>query len=417
VVAGYRELFAVREYRFLYGGQLLSYLGDQLGGVAIAALVFGRTGSGFLTAVAYSAAWLPGVLGGPVLATFADRLPRRRVMIACDVARAALVALLALPWMPVAAAITLLYVAHLWSAPFVAARAALLPEVLSGDAYVTGNGLANVTFQVCQVAGFAAGGIVVALTGPAVALLVNAATFAVSAWLIAGGVRARPGPVPAERTGVWHDFREGARHVAADPWLRGCLLLVWAASAFSFAVEGIAYPLAEQLGGGAQAAGILLAASAAGFVPGAIVFTRLLSPRWRDRLLSPAAVFSAAILAPMILAPDLAIAGCLLVAMGIGAAFSAPLNAIFVRRVAPAYRGRAMGVATSGLLAAQGIGYLAAGAAVDAGLAPTTVAGLSGSTGAAIVFAIAGYWRRAGRQQLNPAAPPAAGHALTRPRT
>jgi MFS family permease len=396
-VASYRELFAVREYRFLYSGQLLSYLGDQLGAVAIAALVFGRTGSGFLTAIAYAAAWLPGVLGGPVLATFADRLPRRRVMIACDVARAGLVALLALPGMPVGVAIALLYAAHLWSAPFVAARAAMLPEILSGEAYITGNGLANVTFQVCQVAGFAAGGIMVALTGPAVALLANAATFAVSAWLIAGGVRARPGPEPepAERTGVWHDFRDGARYIVADRWLRGCLLLVWAASAFSFAVEGIAYPLAAQLGGGPRAAGLLLAASAAGFAPGAVVFTRLLSPRWRDRLLSPAAVFSVAILTPLVLAPSLAVAGGLLVAMGIGAAFSAPLNAIFVRRVAPAYRGRAMGVASSGLLAAQGIGFLVAGAAVDAGLAPTTVAGLSGAAGAVVVLAIAGYWRRA----------------------
>jgi MFS family permease len=394
-VASYRELFAVREYRFLYSGQLLSYLGDQLGAVAIAALVFGSTGSGFLTAVAYAAAWLPGVLGGPVLATFADRLPRRRVMIACDLARAGLVALLALPGMPVGVAIVLLYAAHLWSAPFVAARAAMLPEILAGEAYIAGNGLASVTFQVCQVAGFAAGGIIVALTGPTVALLANAATFAVSAGLIAGGVRARPGPATAGRTGVWHDFRDGARYIAADRWLRGCLLLVWAASAFSFAVEGIAYPLAAQLGGGPRAAGLLLAASAAGFAPGAVVFTRLLSPSWRDRLLSPAAVFSVAILAPLILAPDLAIAGSLLVAMGIGAAFSAPLNAIFVRRVAPAYRGRAMGVASSGLLAAQGIGFLVAGAAVDAGLAPTTVAGLSGAAGAVVVVAIAGYWQRA----------------------
>jgi MFS family permease len=394
-VASYRELFAVREYRFLYSGQLLSYLGDQLGAVAIAALVFGSTGSGFLTAVAYAAAWLPGVLGGPVLATFADRLPRRRVMIACDLARAGLVALLALPGMPVGVAIVLLYAAHLWSAPFVAARAAMLPEILAGEAYIAGNGLASVTFQVCQVAGFAAGGIIVALTGPTLALLANAATFAVSAGLIAGGVRARPGPATAGRTGVWHDFRDGARYIAADRWLRGCLLLVWAASAFSFAVEGIAYPLAAQLGGGPRAAGLLLAASAAGFAPGAVVFTRLLSPSWRDRLLSPAAVFSVAILAPLILAPDLAIAGSLLVAMGIGAAFSAPLNAIFVRRVAPAYRGRAMGVASSGLLAAQGIGFLVAGAAVDAGLAPTTVAGLSGAAGAVVVVAIAGYWQRA----------------------
>jgi len=158
-VATYRELFGVREYRYLYAGQLLFYLGDQLGAVAIAVLVFDRTGSGLLTAVAYAASWLPGVFGGPVTATFADRLPRRRVLIVCDLARAVLVALLAVPAMPLPAAIVLLYVAHLWSPPFVAARSALMPEVLAGDAYILGNGLANVTFQVCQVVGFAVGGV------------------------------------------------------------------------------------------------------------------------------------------------------------------------------------------------------------------------------------------------------------------
>jgi hypothetical protein len=79
-----------------------------------------------------------------------------------------------------------------------------------------------------------------------------------------------------------------------------------------------------------------------------------------------------------------------------------------LRRVAPAYRGRAMGVASSGLLAAQGIGFLAAGAAVDAGPAPATVAGLSGSAGAVVVFAIARYWRRASRPPAERESPPGA---------
>jgi predicted MFS family arabinose efflux permease len=390
----YRELFGFREYRYLYGGQLLSFLGDQLGAVAIAALVFGRTGSGLLTAIAYAAAWLPGILGGPVLATWADRLPRRRVMITCDLARAVLVAVLALPAIPLWAAIVLLYIAHLWSTPFTAARSALMPEVLPGEVYILGNGLANITLQVGQVAGFAAGGLVVAATGPAVALLVDAATFGLSALLIVTGLRPRPAPVREQRQGLWRDFRDGARYVVADPWLRGCLLLVWTAGAFSFAIEGVAYPFAAQLGGGPRTAGLLLAASGVGFAVGATLLTRVVPLRSRDRLLPWAAVGSVLVLAPVVLAPGLAVAVGLLVAMGAGASFAAPLNAVFVRRVAPAYRGRAMGVATSGLLAVQGLGFLAAGAAVDAGFAPSTVVGFSGIAGTAAVLASVAYWRR-----------------------
>lgn len=413
-MATYRELFGVREYRYLYAGQLLSYLGDQLGAVAIAVLVFDRTGSGLLTAVAYAASWLPGVFGGPVTATFADRLPRRRVLIVCDLARAVLVALLAVPAMPLPAAIVLLYVAHLWSPPFVAARSALMPEVLAGDAYILGNGLANVTFQVCQVVGFAVGGVVVAVIGPAPALLLNATTFGVSALLVVVGVRSRPAP-RAEPHGLWADFRAGTRYLMSDPWLRACLLLVWAASAFSFAVEGVAYPLAVELGGGPREAGVLLAASGIGFAVGAVVFTRVLSPARRDRLLSSAAVLSVAVLVPIVLVPTAVLVGVLLVAMGFGASFAAPLNAIFVRRVAPAYRGRAMGVASSGLLAVQGLGFLVAGAVVDAGVAPTTVVGCSGAVGTLAVLAAVMYRRSVDTRLSDDTVPAGSPVAVTAP--
>jgi MFS family permease len=83
----YRALFTHREFRHLYAAQALSYLGDQLAAVAVAVIVYDRTGSGLLTAVAYASAWLPGVVGGPALGFLADRYPRRTVMIAGDLVR------------------------------------------------------------------------------------------------------------------------------------------------------------------------------------------------------------------------------------------------------------------------------------------------------------------------------------------
>jgi MFS family permease len=361
--------------------------------VAVAVLVFDRTDSALLSAVAYASAWLPGIVGGPILATYADRLPRRTVMVVCDLARAALMALLIVPGVPLWVSIVLLYVAHLFSPPFVAARAALMPDVLPGEAYITGNGLTNVTSQFSQLVGFMAGGVIVAVIGPAWAVLGNAATFAMSALVIAAGVRHRPSS--ATSSGLLRQSRDGLRYLAADPWLRTCLALVWIASGFSFAPEAIAYPWAVSLGGGPAQAGLLLAAPCVGFLIGAVVLTRLLPPEARNLLLVPAAVLSTAALIPAFFARSLPAVLVLLVAGGAGAAFNAPLNAVFVRRVAPEYRGRAMGVASSGLLACQGVGFLLAGAAVQVGLEPAVVAGLAGALGTVAVLATATAWRRA----------------------
>ncbi|MBM2620797.1 MFS transporter [Actinoplanes sp. LDG1-06] len=388
-MATYRELFGFREFRFLYAGQVLSYLGDQVAAVAVAVLVFDRTDSALLSAIAYASAWLPGVFGGPILSTYADRLPRRAVLIGCDIARAALIALVAVPGLPLWVAIVLLYAAHLFSPPFVAARAAIMPEVLPGEAYIAGNGLSNITSQLGQLFGFVAGGVIVAAVGPVWSLLGNAVTFVLSALLIAAGIVHRPAALPeGSPEGLLAQTRDGFRYILADPWLRTCLALVWVASAFSFAPEAIAYPYAVTLGGGPAAAGLLLAAPCVGFLLGAIVFTRVVTPETRERLLRPAALLSTLALTPALAHPGLPVVLLLLVLAGAGASFIVPLNAVFVRRVAPEFRGRAMGVASSGLLVGQGLAFLAAGAAVQAGLTPATVAGLSGLLGTAAVLTV-----------------------------
>src|ERR1700753_1427942 len=89
--ATFGAIFAVREFRALWLSVLLSSAGDRLALVALAVLVYQRTGSPLLAALAYSAGYLPWVIGGLFLADLADRRPRRTVMVGCDVARAVLV--------------------------------------------------------------------------------------------------------------------------------------------------------------------------------------------------------------------------------------------------------------------------------------------------------------------------------------
>src|SRR5215470_5937694 len=93
--ATFAEVFAVGEFRALWIAQVLSVAGDQLARVALTLLVFERTGSSLLAAVTFAASIVPTFVGGITLSGLADRWPRRRVMIACDLVRVVLVAVMA----------------------------------------------------------------------------------------------------------------------------------------------------------------------------------------------------------------------------------------------------------------------------------------------------------------------------------
>jgi hypothetical protein len=128
-----------------------------------------------------------------------------------------------------------------------------------------------------------------------------------------------------------------------------------------------------------------------GYLIGALVLTRVLKPATRDRVLAPLAVLGPAALIPAAVVSPAYVMVLLLIS-GAGASFATPLNAAFARRTDPALRARAMGVAISGLLAAQGLGFLAAGAAVEAGLSPARTVSLSGLIGTAVVAVCALRW-------------------------
>src|SRR3954463_12674256 len=180
------DVLADREFRAMYAAQALSVVGDQLARIAVALLVFNRSHSALLTALSFAVSYLPWVVGGPLLAGYADRLPRRSVMIACDLVRVVLVLAIVIPGMPTAGLLILVTLVALMEPPFLAARAAMLPDVSGeGEHYAVASTLSNTTNNVAVVAGFAVGGAVVAAIGAHTGILVDAVTFAVSALLIA----------------------------------------------------------------------------------------------------------------------------------------------------------------------------------------------------------------------------------------
>ncbi|GAA0823144.1 MFS transporter [Streptosporangium amethystogenes subsp. fukuiense] len=395
--ATYGEVIAIGEFRALWIGQGLSLLGDQLSRVALSVLVFERTDSPLATASVYALTYLPPIIGGPLLAGLADRHARRRIMLVCDVLRALLVALMAIPGTSFAMLCVLVFCVVLLSAPFSAARAALLPELLTGDRYVAGSALQNMTNQGAQMLGFAAGGFLIMGMGPYRALALDAATYLASALIIVSGVRRRPAPISADenRPSMWTMTRAGARLVFGDPRLRTLVLFAWLCG-FYVLPEGIAAPYAGELTRNPQqlslVTGLLMGAMPTGTVVGAFLFSRYVSPSNRLRSMGWMAMLTCAPLILCAARPPLPVVLLLWFASGLGGAYQLAANAAFVQCVPAERRGQAFGLVQSGLLASQGVGILVGGAAADH-LGPEMVVALAGATGLAVAVALAVLWR------------------------
>ncbi len=384
-------MFAIAEFRALWMAQLLSVIGDQLARVALTVLVYDRTRSALLAAITFVVSIVPTFIGGVTLAWLADRYPRRGVMIACDVIRAALVLVMVIPGVPLASLVTLLFLETLAGAPFLAARAAVYPDVLTGDRYVMGTAVTLTTYQFAQVIGFAAGGAVVGFFGIRASLLADAATFAASALIVRAWVRARPAPAaltsgdrkPARLAGII----AGARLVFARPALRTPMLSGWLA-AFYNAPEGVVTPLARTLGGGAAAVGLILAAQALGQTAGALVFSRFAAPAVRLRFMGPLAVAACVVLVLFGWRPGLAVSLLILVASGLFACYQLAANAAFVSAAPQEQRSQAFGLAQGGMSLGQGTVMILAGAASQHH-SPARVIAVCGAVGAVLALAIA----------------------------
>src|ERR1700689_2596844 len=320
--ASYREVFAIGEFRAIWSAQVLSCAGDPFAQVAIAILVYGRTHSPFLTALAYALTYLPPIAGGPLLSGLADLLPRRRVMIACDLLRVGTVGLMAIPGMPFAALCVLLFCTVLTGAPFSSARTALLPDVLAGDTFVLGSAIGNISFQVSQILGFVAGAAVVAVLDPYKTLGIDAITFGLSAVIVLAGVKGRPSPRRAGtgRPSLWSVSAEGIRVVFGDRMLLTLLLFGWLAG-FYIVPEGLAVVYARALHGSTLTVGLLMAAMPLGMVVGASLLGRVAAPSARIRMMGWLAVLSCAPLIGSASSPPLWAVLLLWIAAGVGGAY------------------------------------------------------------------------------------------------
>jgi MFS family permease len=273
-----------RAVRLLAAGGLVSSFGDGAAITALAYIVYQRTHSPMLLSVVYVVSF--GIVGflTPLAGWLADRLDRRRLIIACELCSAAAfagVALASAPWL----LITLVFVASVVGAPVWPAFAAAVPNLVAANDLAWANSLTSVTFSIGRTAGPVAGGFMIAIIGGRGVFALDAVTFAVLAltvWLATGRYEDTPGQEHTAAHGLWAGFH----HITSSR----ILLPVVAAWTLMFLSMDMAWvadaPLAEQLGVGSVGFGLLSTLYGVGAIFGG------LSGRWLERRREPPALLS-----------------------------------------------------------------------------------------------------------------------------
>lgn len=403
--ATFGEVFAVREFRVLFGSFTLLVAGETVKMLAFSVLVYGRTGSAGLSALAYMSGFLPYVIGGTFLLSLADRMRPRRLMIVGEFVRVAVCLALGFAGLPVWAMLLLVVVTGALSPVFGAARTATLPELLPGDAFVLGRSVLTVTAAAAQIGGLAAGGVVLTVAGPGGALLITAALSAASALVLRLGLPDRPAraalardgnspeaQAPRDQASAREAVRAGNpvratlrvnRLLLADRRVRGLLLAVWVPVIFVSGAEAVVVPYLSERGAPSQA-GLVLAAFAVGMAIGDFTVGRFAAPALRERLSFPLALVIGVPMLGFAARPGLAWCLVLAVLTGTCLAYNLGLQRRFVDAVPEAVRGQAFGLLTSGQMTTQGLGaalggLLAEMVPVHLAIALTGVGGVLGA--------------------------------------
>lgn len=329
-------------YRRLLAAQVISLAGTGVTTVALGLLAYDLAGAnaGAVLGGALTLKMVAYVGLSPVIAGFADRFDRRRLLIALDLVR--LVVLLALPFVnSVWQVLALIFIVNACAAGFTPAFQATIPDVLPDEEqYTRALSFSRVAYDLADLLSPVAAAGLLLLVSYHDLFLIDAASFLVSAALLFS-IRLptpQPGARVSERT--WGRMTLGARRFAHVPRLRGLLALNLAAAAASamVIVNTVVLVRSGLHLGGSQVA-LALAASGAGSVVVALLVPSILH-RATDRqvMLTGAAVLAAALLGTS----QITSYGTLIVlwvVIGAGLALvQTPIGRLIQRSAAPAER-------------------------------------------------------------------------------
>ncbi|MFG1992894.1 MFS transporter [Actinoplanes sp. NPDC048988] len=380
--ATYREVFAEPTFRALFAARTLAIGANSLQIFALSVLVYAGTGSPLLSALAFAAGFLPQFAGGLLLGSLTDRLPARRLITIGYAVEAALAALLGLAHLPVPASLLLVALVATGTPVFAGAAARVIAERLTGDAYVLGRSVSNMSSSAAQLLGLAGGGVAVAAVGARPALLVAALCFAVAAAAARLGLPADtatpPRPPSSGRSGAVRDSWVGAKAMLSDRTIRRLLLVQWLPSALIAGAEALLVSYGGKRGFPPGAGAVLMAAPAVGMLLGNFAVGRFLRPSLRERFAGAFVVVLGAPLIALLLAPPFPIVVALLTVAGTGYAYGLGVQRAFLDAAPADRRGQLFALFSTGLMALQGVGPLLLGVVAEA-TTPTLAIALAGA--------------------------------------
>jgi len=363
-----------RQFRLLFTGQIVSLFGDALTGVALAFAVL-DIGSATDLGYVFAAKTVPLVgfllIGG----VFADRLPRRAVMLAADVVRFGAQGAVAL--------LVLTHTAHIWqlvvlqavsgtaSAFFNPASTGLTPLTVSPERLQQANALRGLSMASTGIIGAAVSGALVASVGAGWALAIDAATFAVSAFFLAQ-LRLPP-HVKLAAQSFLGDLREGWREFASRTWVWVIVLAASFGNMMSSIFVVLGAVISKDSLGGAGAWATILAALGVGSLVGGVVSLRVYvrHPLFFGSSLLGFLALPVGLLA--LRAPVVVIAAGALLAGGSNMIFNALWETALQQHIPPAALSRVSAYDWFGSLAFQPLGLVIAGPAAVAVGASTTL--------------------------------------------
>ncbi len=406
--SGYLEVLKRRPaYRRLWLGSVVSLAGDWFTLIALYSLLNQFSGKGEAIGAMLFARFLPAAILGPVAGVVADRLPRRLVLMTCDLLRACVVLGFLLVKDPgdVWLVYLLTFIQMTAAAFFDPAEQAAIASTVEPGEIVTANTLQGITWSAMLGFGAIAGGATTALVGRDAAFVVNALTYVASAIFIRGAavpfVR-KPRKATFRAVIGLDDLLEGLARVRADAKVRRT---IWVKTAWAIPGGGallLYATLGERVfavgGKGEIGVGILLGMRGVGAFFGPLVARRFGgdTPAFLERAIGLSFLVTAVFWLAFALSPSLPIAALMLACAHTGIStqwvFS---SSLLTMQVEDGMRGRIFSVDFMSSMFMMGLSSWAAGKVLDAtSLSPRgLMACLSG-----VVLVTAAIWWLLGRQ-------------------
>ena len=354
-------------FRSLFLATFGSGLGTWLALVALQIDVLRRTHSPLWMSALLIADILPTLLVGLLAAPLVDRLSRRALLIGADVVRFGVFC--ALPFAPNATTIVALAaVIGIATGFFRPAVYAGLPNLVADEDLARANSLLQTIDNSTWAVGSLVGGALVAARGPHLAYWINAATFLLSAALLAQIPRRLLQQARAESRGHWRDLADGLMLVRRSRALL-TVLIAWNVGMFANAFVNVGEPFlaTDSFSAGSFGLGLMMASAGVGLAMGAYLAGSWIEERGLANVYGASLGLMAIGVAGAAASPNVWVAAVCVIVSGAGNGATIVCNALLVQRGAPdRFRGRAFTVLMSSNVTFLALGMVLAGRLTDA---------------------------------------------------